>query len=118
MSAGRFMGRGDKRAGDQAAVDAMRLVLNTVEIDGVVVIGEGEKDEAPWLYNGERVGAGGPAVDLAVDPIDGTRLLALGRANAIATVAIAERGSLFDPGRWWHVQARCRPQGGGIRPTP
>jgi fructose-1,6-bisphosphatase II len=114
MSAGRFMGRGDKRAGDQAAVDAMRLVLNTVEIDGVVVIGEGEKDEAPWLYNGERVGAGGPAVDLAVDPIDGTRLLALGRANAIATVAIAERGSLFDPGPMVYMhKIAVGPQGRG-----
>lgn len=98
MAAGRMMGRGDKEAGDRAAVDAMRLVLGTIEIDGVVVIGEGEKDEAPMLYNGERVGAGGPPVDLAVDPIDGTRLLALGRANSIATVAIAERGSMFDPG--------------------
>ncbi|MGH2605122.1 MAG: class II fructose-bisphosphatase, partial [Anaerolineales bacterium] len=98
MAAGRVMGRGDKEAGDRAAVDAMRLVLGTIEIDGVVVIGEGEKDEAPMLYNGERVGAGGPPVDLAVDPIDGTRLLALGRANSIATVAIAERGSMFDPG--------------------
>jgi fructose-1,6-bisphosphatase II len=98
MAAGRLMGRGDKEAGDRAAVDAMRLVLGTIEIDGVVVIGEGEKDEAPMLYNGERVGAGGQPVDLAVDPIDGTRLLALGRANSIATVAIAERGSMFDPG--------------------
>ncbi|HEX9681202.1 MAG TPA: fructose-bisphosphatase class II, partial [Anaerolineales bacterium] len=71
MAAGRMMGRGDKEAGDRAAVDAMRLVLGTIEIDGVVVIGEGEKDEAPMLYNGERVGAGGPPVDLAVDPIDG-----------------------------------------------
>jgi fructose-1,6-bisphosphatase II len=98
MAAGRLMGRGDKEAGDQAAVDAMRLVLGTIEIDGIVVIGEGEKDKAPMLYNGERVGAGGPPVDLAVDPIDGTRLLALGRANSIATVAIAERGSMFNPG--------------------
>jgi fructose-1,6-bisphosphatase II len=98
MAAGRMMGRGDKEAGDRAAVDAMRLVLGTIEISGVVVIGEGEKDNAPMLYNGEEVGAGGPPVDLAVDPIDGTRLLALGRANSIATVAIAERGSMFNPG--------------------
>lgn len=99
MAAGRHMGRGDKEAGDGAAVDAMRLMLNNVDIDGVVVIGEGEKDEAPMLFNGERLGSGqGPKVDIAVDPIDGTRLLALGRANSIATVAMAERGSIFDPG--------------------
>jgi len=99
LAAARYMGRGDKPAGDQAAVDAMRLVLNTIEMDGVVVIGEGEKDEAPMLYNGERLGTGEPPqVDIAVDPIDGTRLLALGRANSISTVAIAERGSMFDPG--------------------
>lgn len=99
MAAGRHMGRGDKEGGDAAAVDAMRLMLSRVEIDGVVVIGEGEKDEAPMLYNGELLGSGdGPSVDIAVDPIDGTRLLALGRANSIATVAVAERGSMFDPG--------------------
>ena len=99
LAAGRFMGRGDKISGDQAAVDAMRLVLNTVEMEGVVVIGEGEKDEAPMLYNGEVLGNGEPPlVDIAVDPIDGTRLLALGRTNSIATVAIAERGSMFNPG--------------------
>lgn len=99
MSAGRWMGRGEKKAGDKAAVDAMRLMLNTIDIDGVVVIGEGEKDEAPMLFNGEVLGTGkGPKVDIAVDPIDGTRLLALGRSNSIATVAISERGSMFDPG--------------------
>jgi fructose-1,6-bisphosphatase II len=99
LAAGRHMGRGEKEAGDQAAVDAMRLVLNTVEMDGVIVIGEGEKDEAPMLYNGEKLGTGDPPqVDIAVDPIDGTRLLALGRANSIATVSLAERGSMFDPG--------------------
>jgi fructose-1,6-bisphosphatase II len=93
------MGRGDKKAGDQAAVDAMRLVLNSIEMDGVVVVGEGEKDEAPMLFNGEILGTGvSPQVDIAVDPIDGTRLLAQGRANSIATVALAERGSMFDPG--------------------
>lgn len=99
MAAGRYMGRGDKEGGDGAAVDAMRLMLSRVEIDGVVVIGEGEKDEAPMLYNGELLGTGnGPSVDIAVDPIDGTRLLALGRSNSISTVAVAERGSMFDPG--------------------
>lgn len=99
LAAGRYMGRGDKEGGDQAAVDAMRLVLNSVDIDGVIVIGEGEKDEAPMLYNGERLGTGkGPEVDIAVDPIDGTRLLALGRANSIATVSLSERGAMFNPG--------------------
>jgi fructose-1,6-bisphosphatase II len=99
LAAARFMGRGDKEAGDQAAVDAMRLVLNSIEMDGVVVVGEGEKDEAPMLYNGEKLGTGvSPQVDIAVDPVDGTRLLAQGRANSISTVALAERGSMFDPG--------------------
>jgi fructose-1,6-bisphosphatase II len=99
LAAGRFMGRGDKEGGDKAAVDAMRLVLNTVEMDGIIVIGEGEKDEAPMLFNGECLGTGhAPQVDIAVDPIDGTRLLALGRANSLATVAVSDRGSMFDPG--------------------
>lgn len=99
LAAGRHMGRGDKETGDRAAVDAMRLVLNSIDIDGVIVIGEGEKDQAPMLYNGERLGSrNGPQVDIAVDPIDGTRLLALGRANSIATVALAERGRLYNPG--------------------
>lgn len=99
MAAARFMGRGDKEGGDQAAVDAMRLVLNSIGMDGVVVIGEGEKDEAPMLYNGEVLGTGSlPKMDIAVDPIDGTRLLAHGKTNSIATVALAERGSMFDPG--------------------
>jgi fructose-1,6-bisphosphatase II len=99
LAAGRFMGRGDKQGGDQAAVDAMRLVLNSIEMNGVVIIGEGEKDKAPMLFNGERVGTGEPPeVDIAVDPVDGTRLLALGRTNSIATVAVAERGSMFSPG--------------------
>lgn len=99
LAAGRFMGRGDKEGGDKAAVDAMRLVLNSVEMEGVVVIGEGEKDEAPMLYNGEKLGTGhSPQVDIAVDPIDGTRLLALGRANSLATVALADQGTMFDPG--------------------
>ena len=99
LAAGRFMGRGDKEGGDKAAVDAMRLVLNSVEMDGVIVIGEGEKDEAPMLYNGEVLGTGHPPhVDIAVDPIDGTRLLALGRANSLSTVGIADRGTMFNPG--------------------
>lgn len=99
LSAGRFMGRGDKEAADQAAVNAMRIVLQTVDMNGVIVIGEGEKDNAPMLYNGEQVGNGsGPDVDVAVDPIDGTRPLAFGRSNSLATVAIAPRGSMFNPG--------------------
>jgi fructose-1,6-bisphosphatase II len=99
MGAGRWIGRGDKNAADQGAVDAMRAMLDTVVMDGVVVIGEGEKDEAPMLYNGERVGEGrGPEVDVAVDPLEGTRLAALGQPNAIAVIAVAERGSMFFPG--------------------
>jgi len=99
IAAGRWMGRGDKVSGDKAAVDAMRLMLSTVSMNGIVVIGEGEKDEAPMLYNGEGVGNGhGPKVDVAVDPIDGTRLLAHGRPNAVAVVAVSEGGTMFDPG--------------------
>src|SRR6266536_2885391 len=99
MAAGRWVGRGDKVAADQAAVDAMRLMIDTVAMDGVVVIGEGEKDEAPMLYNGEAVGNGsGPRVDVAVDPIDGTRLTAVGQPNALSVLALAERGSMFFPG--------------------
>jgi fructose-1,6-bisphosphatase II len=99
MGAGRWIGRGDKNAADQAAVDAMRAMLDTVVMEGVVVIGEGEKDEAPMLFNGEHVGAGGgPEVDVAVDPLEGTRLTALGQPNAIAVIAAAERGSMFFPG--------------------
>src|SRR5438046_917824 len=97
--ASRWIGRGDKIAADQAAVDAMRLMINTVSMRGVVVIGEGEKDEAPMLYNGERVGNGhGVEVDVAVDPLEGTRLTALGMPNAIAVIAVAERGTMFFPG--------------------
>ncbi len=98
MAAGRWMGRGNKEAADQAAVDAMRLVLNTVEMDGVIVIGEGEKDEAPMLYNGERLGTGSPPlVDIAVDPIDGTTVLSLGRSGALTVVSLSERGTMYDP---------------------
>lgn len=114
LAAARWMGRGDKEKADAAAVDAMRLLLDSVVIDGVVVIGEGEKDHAPMLFNGERIGSMSarnsrarsmaidqvpvPSVDIAVDPIDGTRLLSLGLPNALAVVAIAERGSMFAPG--------------------
>ena len=99
MAAGRWIGRGEKESADQAAVDAMRLMLDTVQMDGIVVIGEGEKDEAPMLYNGEHVGSGeGPPVDVAVDPLEGTRLTALGQPNAIAVIALAERGTMFFPG--------------------
>ena len=99
MGAGRWVGRGDKIAADQAAVDAMRAMLDSVSMAGVVVIGEGEKDEAPMLFNGEPVGDGtGPQVDVAVDPLEGTRLTALGQPNAIAVMAVAERGSMFFPG--------------------
>jgi fructose-1,6-bisphosphatase II len=98
LAAGRWLGRGDKNGADGAAVDAMRLILNSVSMDGVVVIGEGEKDEAPMLFNGEEIGAGGPACDIAVDPIDGTTLTSLGRNNAIAVIAVSERGTMFDPG--------------------
>jgi fructose-1,6-bisphosphatase II len=99
LSAARWVGRGDKNAADGAAVDAMRNVLETVNMDGVVVIGEGEKDEAPMLYNGERVGNGSsPLTDVAVDPIDGTTLTSLGRGNALSVIAVAERGSMVNPG--------------------
>jgi fructose-1,6-bisphosphatase II len=99
MASGRWVGRGDKIAADQAAVDAMRLMLDTVSMAGVVVIGEGEKDEAPMLYNGEQIGDGdGPSVDVAVDPLEGTRLCANGMPGAIAVIALAERNSMFFPG--------------------
>lgn len=99
LAAARWMGRGDKEGADGAAVDAMRVVLGTVPMDGIVVIGEGEKDEAPMLYNGESVGDGsGAPTDIAVDPIDGTTLTSLGRGNAIAVIAVAPRGTMYDPG--------------------
>ncbi|HLF70414.1 MAG TPA: class II fructose-bisphosphatase [Actinomycetota bacterium] len=99
LAAGRWMGRGDKEGADQAAVDAMRTMISTVSMDGVVVIGEGEKDEAPMLYNGEHVGSGvAPKVDVAVDPIDGTGLTSRGQPGALSVIAIAESGSMFDPG--------------------
>jgi fructose-1,6-bisphosphatase II len=99
LAAARWVGRGDKEAADQAAVDAMRLMMGTVPMDGIVVIGEGEKDEAPMLYNGEQIGDGSPpVVDIAVDPLEGTRLTALGEPSALAVVALSERGTMFDPG--------------------
>jgi fructose-1,6-bisphosphatase II len=105
LSAAPFMGRGDGKGGDQAAVNAMRAVLRTVQMQGRVVIGEGEKDEAPMLYNGETVGTGhAPALDLAVDPVEGTRLLALGLPNAIAVIAAAPAGSMWDPGSSYYAE--------------
>ena len=99
LAAGRWIGRGDKHAADGAAVDAMRLMIDTVSMRGTVVIGEGEKDEAPMLFNGESVGDGtGAEVDVAVDPIDGTRLTSIGQPNAVSVIALAERGSMFFPG--------------------
>ncbi len=99
LAAGRWMGRGDKNAADGAAVEAMRVVLSSVRMEGVVVIGEGEKDEAPMLFNGEQIGDGSPpSMDIAVDPVDGTTLTSLGRGGAIAVIAMSERGTMFDPG--------------------
>jgi fructose-1,6-bisphosphatase II len=105
MAAARWVGRGDKNGGDGAAVDAMRKLISTVSMRGVVVIGEGEKDEAPMLYNGEEVGNGdGPACDVAVDPIDGTTLMSRGMPNAIAVLAVAERGAMFDPSAVFYME--------------
>jgi fructose-1,6-bisphosphatase II len=105
MAAGRWVGKGDKNGGDGAAVDAMRQLISTVSMRGVVVIGEGEKDEAPMLYNGEEVGNGdGPACDVAVDPIDGTTLMAKGMPNALAVLAVAERGAMFDPSAVFYME--------------
>jgi len=105
MAAARWIGRGEKEKADGAAVDAMRYVLDSVEMRGVVVIGEGEKDEAPMLYNGEEVGNGdGPEVDVAVDPLEGTRLTALGQPGAIAVMAVAERGTMLFPGAAFYME--------------
>jgi len=105
MAAGRWVGRGNKNGGDGAAVDAMRQLIGTVSMRGVVVIGEGEKDAAPMLYNGEEVGDGaGPECDVAVDPIDGTTLMAKGMPNAIAVLAVAERGTMFDPSAVFYME--------------
>ena len=105
MAAARWMGRGDKEGADGAAVDAMRVILESVPMDGVVVIGEGEKDEAPMLYNGERIGDGTPPqADIAVDPIDGTTLCSLGRTGALSVIAVSERGSMFNPGPSFYME--------------
>jgi fructose-1,6-bisphosphatase II len=105
LAGGRWMGRGDKNAADGAAVEAMRVVLSTVAMDGVVVIGEGEKDDAPMLFNGEQIGDGSPPhMDIAVDPIDGTTLTSLGRGGAIAVIAMSERGTMFDPGPTFYME--------------
>ncbi len=116
LAAARLMGRGDKIEADQAAVDAMRAVLDGVEMDGIVVIGEGEKDEAPMLYNGERIGNGEPPMtDIAVDPIDGTTLTAKGQAGAIAVIAVSERGTMFNPGPCVYMEKLAvGPSGAGI----
>src|SRR6476660_5598316 len=105
MAAGRWVGRGDKNGGDGAAVDAMRTRIGTVSMRGVVVIGEGEKDHAPMLYNGEEVGDGtGPMCDVAVDPIDGTTLTAKAMSNAVAVLAVAERGTMYDPSAVFYME--------------
>src|SRR5881398_1981718 len=105
MGAARWIGRGEKESADGAAVDGMRAVLDTVRMRGVVVIGEGEKDEAPMLFNGEEVGNGeGPEVDVAVDPLEGTRLAAFGQPNAISVIAVAERGTMFFPGAAFYME--------------
>lgn len=105
LASARWLGRGDKESGDKAAVDAMRLSFNSLHIDGTVIIGEGEKDEAPMLFNGERVGTGhGPAVDIAVDPVEGTNLLAFGRPNAICVVGAAPAGTMYNPGPSFYMR--------------
>ncbi len=116
MAAARWMGRGDKHGADQAAVDAMRHVLDGVEMDGLVVIGEGEKDEAPMLYNGERIGNGRPPLtDIAVDPVDGTTLTSKGQGGAIAVIAVAERGAMFNPGSVVYMEKLAvGPEGAGV----
>src|SRR3954471_4285348 len=99
LACSRLVGMGDKEAADQAAVDGMHAVLHTIHMDGIVVIGEGEKDEAPMLHNGEQVGDGTPPeVDIAVDPLEGTRLCAFGMPSALSVIALSERGTMFDPG--------------------
>src|SRR6478672_10774752 len=105
MAAARWVGRGDKNGGDGAAVDAMRTLIGTVSMDGIVVIGEGEKDAAPMLFNGERVGDGtGPSCDVAVDPIDGTTLAAKGMSNAVSVLAVAPRGAMYDPSAVFYME--------------
>jgi len=115
MAASRWMGLGDKEGADGAAVNAMRVVLATVQMDGIVVIGEGEKDQAPMLYNGERIGDGSnPQTDIAVDPIDGTTLASLGRGGALAVIAVSERGTMFNPGPCFYMEKiAVGPRGAG-----
>jgi fructose-1,6-bisphosphatase II len=116
MGAGRWIGRGDKISADQAAVDGMRLMLDTTSMSGVVVIGEGEKDKAPMLYNGEEIGSGtGPEVDVAVDPLEGTTLTSKGQPNAIATIACSERGTMFFPGAAVYMnKIACGPEAANV----
>lgn len=104
LASARWLGRGNKEAGDGAAVDAMRVGFGGLHISGTVIIGEGEKDHAPMLFNGEKLGLGGPELDVAVDPVEGTRLLAYGRPNAISVVAVAPKGSMFNPGPSFYMQ--------------
>src|SRR3954454_18058436 len=112
LASAQLVGRGDKEAADQAAVDGMHAVLHTVHMDGIVVIGEGEQDEAPMLHNGEAVGDGSPpAVDIAVDPLEGTRLAAHGRPNALAVIALSERGTMFDPGPCVYMEKMAGAEG-------
>src|SRR3954447_13265963 len=123
LAASRWMGRGDKEGADGAAVDAMRVVLQTVPMDGIVVIGEGEKDEAPMLYNGEHIGDGTPPqTDIAVDPVEGTTLTSLGRGNAISVIALSDRGTMFNPGPCVYMEKiAVGPEAAGaidIRRTP
>ena len=111
LASARWLGRGDKEAGDGAAVDAMRVSFATLSIDGLVIIGEGEKDNAPMLFNGEKVGKGcGPSLDVAVDPVEGTNLLAYGRPNAISVVGVAQSGSMFNPGPSYYMQKLVVPR--------
>ena len=111
LASARWLGRGDKEAGDGAAVDAMRVSFATLSIDGLVIIGEGEKDNAPMLFNGEKVGKGcGPSLDVAVDPVEGTNLLAYGRPNAISVVGVAQKGSMFNPGPSYYMQKLVVPR--------
>jgi fructose-1,6-bisphosphatase II len=115
LAASRWVGRGDKEGADGAAVDAMRVILESVPMDGIVVIGEGEKDEAPMLYNGERIGDGTPPqTDIAVDPVEGTSLTASGLGNAISVIAVSERGTMFDPGPCFYMEKiAVGPEGAG-----
>src|SRR5947209_14647497 len=112
LAAARWVGLGEKESADGAAVDAMRLMLDTVQMDGVVVIGEGEKDEAPMLYNGEQIGDGSPPqVDIAVDPLEGTTLATEGAPRALAVIALSERGTMFDPGPCVYMMKIAAQQG-------